>query len=113
MKGKLFASVSLAAVFALGASSVICRPFQQQPDHQQQSQKKSQSVNGTIKAIGSDRRSFTLEVSDGSAKGSSMDFVLDEKSQISGKVVTGTLVAVTYQQSDEGKNVVLTVAAQS
>jgi hypothetical protein len=113
MKGKFFATVSLAAVFALGASTASCLALQQQRDNQQQPEKKTQSVNGTIKAIGSDHRSFTIEVSEGSAKGSSMDFVLDEKSQVQGKVVTGTLVAITYQPSNDGKNVVLTIAAQS
>jgi len=72
---------------------------------------KAQSVSGTVEAIGSDHRSFTLEVGDGDAK-NTMEFVLDDNSKVQGRIVAGTLVAVTYQQNG-GKNVALSVSAQS
>jgi hypothetical protein len=112
---KFLVGISFAGMLALGltgATHAVSPTQSAQQDQQPQQDQKAQSVTGTIKAIGSDHRSFTLEVGDGDGDNkSTMDFVLDDHSQVQGRIVAGTLVAVTYQQTD-GKNVALTVAAQ-
>src|SRR5262249_49626477 len=105
---KLLVGVSFAGMLALGASGASHAFSVTQSAQQEQ---KAQSVSGTVKAIGGDHRSFTLEVGDGDAK-NTMEFVLDDNSKVQGRIVAGTLVAVTYQQNG-GKNVALSVSAQS
>ena len=122
MARRFLFGVSLAALLAVGGAAEARTQQKQEPQKQQkqeqqkQDQQKqeqsAQSVSGTIKSIGSDRRSFTLEVGSGDSK-QTMDFVLDDKAQVQGRVAAGAVVAVTFHQGSDGKNVALTISAQS
>ena len=117
MARRFLFGVSLAALLAVGGAAEARTQQKQEPQKQpkqdQQKQEQSaQSVSGTIKSIGSDRRSFTLEVGSGDSK-QTMDFVLDDKAQVQGRVAAGAVVAVTFHQGTDGKNVALTISAQS
>ncbi|MGC1637676.1 MAG: hypothetical protein WA744_19635, partial [Candidatus Acidiferrales bacterium] len=67
---------------------------------------------GKVTAIGSDKKSFSLDVNDGNNK-HTMQFVLDQRTQVQGKVGVGTDATVQYQSTDDGKNVALNIAPQS
>ncbi len=78
----------------------------------QQQNQQEQTVTGKVTSIGSDRRSFSLEVDDGGSK-KTMQFVLDNKTQVQGRVTEGTMAKVEYQPMEGGKNLAIVVTAQS
>jgi len=69
-------------------------------------------VSGKVTDIGSDRRSFSLEVNDKGSK-HTMQFVVDNTTQVQGKVTTGTDAVVEYAPLPDGKLVARSVSAQS
>jgi hypothetical protein len=69
-------------------------------------------VSGKVTDIGSDRKSFSLEVNDKGSK-RTMQFVVDNNTQVQGKVTVGTDAIVQYQPTSDGKLVALSVGAQS
>jgi hypothetical protein len=106
MKRKFLAYASFAVLMVLG-TSMGAYPASAQSESNQQSTD-AKSVSGKVAAIGSDHKSFSLEVSGGNT----MQFVLDEKTQVQGKVSTGTSATVQYQTTQDGKNLALTIAPQ-
>jgi hypothetical protein len=52
-------------------------------------------VNGTVVSIGDKGRSFALEVNDGGKK-QTLQFVVDQQTQVQGQVKVGTPVKVEY-----------------
>jgi len=97
LAGLMLLSVSARAVFA---------PTQSQ-DNQQSADAKT--VSGKVASIGSDHKSFSLEVSGGNT----MQFLLDNNPQVQGSVTTGSTAIVQYQKTDDGKLLALTVAPQN
>lgn len=77
-----------------------------------QSQAEAKQVSGKVTDIGSDRRSFSVEVNDKGSK-RTMQFVVDNTTQVQGKVTTGTDVAVQYEPMSDGKLVARNVTAQN
>ena len=67
------------------------------------------TVTGKVASIGSDRKSFSLEVN----SGNTLQFVLDQNTQVQGRVSTGTNATVQYQKRDDGKLLALVIAPQS
>src|SRR5580700_2038178 len=104
---KFLLSASLAALLILGVSTQAHTALQQSQSGQQADQ--SKQVNGKVTAIGSDKKSFSLDVNDGNNK-RTMQFVLDEKTQVQGRVGVGTDATVQYQPTNDGKNVALNIA---
>ncbi|MFZ0884286.1 MAG: hypothetical protein WAN14_12880 [Candidatus Acidiferrales bacterium] len=107
---KLLLSASLGALLILGVSTQAHTALQQSQSGQQADQ--SKQVNGKVTAIGSDKKSFSLDVNDGNNK-HTMQFVLDQRTQVQGKVGVGTDATVQYQPTDDGKNVALNIAPQN
>jgi hypothetical protein len=73
----------------------------------QQSEQK-RSVSGTVTSIGSDAMSFSMEVDEAGSK-RTMQFVVNQDTQIQGQVGVGTTATVEYQPSNGGQNVALNV----
>ena len=80
----------------------------------QQGQQSTQpgAVSGKIVSIADDKKSFSLEVnSNGNAN--TMQFVLDQNTQVTGHVHVGTDATVQYQTGQDGKLLALSVAPKS
>ena len=107
---KFAVSASLAGLIAVSASVVQAAPAaaQSQSQNNQQSAN-SMSATGKVSAIGSDHKSFSLEVSGGNT----LQFVLDQNTQVQGRVSTGTTATVQYQKKDDGTLLALMIAPQS
>jgi opacity protein-like surface antigen len=80
------------------------------PQSGQQSQQATKSVAGTVASIGDNGRSFALEVKQGSDK-QTVQFVLDQNTQVQGNVKVGTPVTVEYVAMSD-HNVAKTITAQ-
>jgi hypothetical protein len=72
----------------------------------------AKQVSGKVTNIGSDKRSFSLEVNDKGSK-QVMQFVVDGNTQVQGRVAVGTDAVVQYQPTSDGKLVALSIAPQS
>jgi hypothetical protein len=107
---------AFAGLLALGLSTQM-QPAtaQSQGDQNQQGQQQNQpstnakSVAGKVVSVGSDRKSFALEVTGGNT----MQFMVDNHTQVTGRVGTGTNAMVQYQTTQDGKNVALVVSPQN
>jgi hypothetical protein len=105
---KFVVGASLAGLIAFGVSTVRAIPaVAQSQDNQQSSDAKT--VSGKVASIGSDHKSFSLEVTDGNT----MQFVLDQNTQVQGRVSTGTAATVQYQKKDDGTLLALMIAPQN
>lgn len=123
MNSKFLSGISLAGMMLFGAHTVAQTPWQQPPaapgqqnrqTPDQNQQQATKSISGKVTNIGDDRHSFTLEPdgNNGSDSKSTMEFVVDDHTQVRGRVTTGTLVTVEYTPSDGGKNVAVSIAPQ-
>jgi hypothetical protein len=110
MHRKFLLSASLAGLL-LSGMAVHGRPTQQESQPKQQSQQ-AKSVNGKVTNIAGDKKSFTVEVNEGSAK-RSMEFVIDGNTQVQGRVGVGTDATVEFQPSSDGKLVALTITPRT
>jgi hypothetical protein len=111
---KLLLTGVLAGTALLGVSVIAQQdPQQTQPQAQpeQQTQQAAKSVTGKVAAIGNGGHSFTLQVSQSGSDKGSMDFVLDNKTQVQGQVRVGTPVTVVYQIA-QGQNIAVSISAQ-
>jgi len=110
---KFFTCVSVAGLLLLGASAGARSLSQEsQPKHQTEQGK---SVSGKVTDIGSDKRSFSLEVNDKDTSNSNkktMQFVIDDNTQVQGRVTVGTNALVQYQPTSDGKNLALNITPQ-
>jgi hypothetical protein len=107
---KIMCCSALVPFFMLGVA-VPARSQSTAPPAQAQAEQ-SKQVSGKITDIGSDRRSFSLEVNEKGSK-HTMQFVVDNSTQVQGKVTTGTDVAVQYAPMSDGKLVARNVTAQN
>jgi hypothetical protein len=99
------------------------RPQAQQPQAEQpqtgqtptgkQTQQATKSVTGKVAAIGTGGHSFTVEVSGSSGDPRSMNFVVDNNTQVQGQVRQGTPVTVEYMVMEDGQNVAVSITPQS
>lgn len=106
---ELVAGASLAGLLAVGVSvRAIPVAAQSQSQNNQQSSD-AMTVSGKVSSIGSDHKSFSLEV----GGGNTMQFLLDQNTQVQGRVSTGTTATVQYQKTDDGKLLALTIAPQN
>jgi hypothetical protein len=107
MVRKFVCCASLAGLMLLGVSARANPAPAQSQDSQQSADAKT--VSGKVASIGSDHKSFSLEVSGGNT----MQFLLDNNTQVQGSVTTGSTAIVQYQKTDDGKLLALTVAPQN
>ena len=114
MMRKLLLSASLAGSLLLGGSGLVALAAgQAQTGKQTQTQHPTKSISGKVAAIGSEGRSFTLEVSGASTAQGTMEFVVDDNTQVQGRVKQGTAVTVEYLVIESGKNLAVTVTANA
>jgi hypothetical protein len=113
LSGISLAGIMLFATFALAQNPRQTPPQRQDRDPNQQQQQATKSISGKVTNIGDDRRSFTLQPdSKSNDNQQSMQFVIDDHTQVRGRVTTGTLVLVEYTPADGGKNLAVTIAPQ-
>ena len=117
MNRKLLCSASLAGLLFSGAAlraqgTPQQEPKQQEPQPKQRSNEQAKQANGKVTDIASDKKSFTLEVNDGSSK-KTIQFQLDGNTQVQGRVGVGSEATVEYQITSDGKNLALTIAPRA
>jgi len=124
MLRELLLSASLAGALVLGGA-VLAHPAggqsqteqPQAPNDQPPTGKKTQqatkSVSGKVASIGTGGHSVTPEISDSSGGGNTMNFVLDNNTQVQGQVKQGTSVTVEYRVVEGGQNLAVSVTAQA
>ncbi len=80
----------------------------------QQGQQAAQAtaVSGKVVSIANDKRSISLEVTD-NGNANTMQFVLDENTQVTGRVHVGSDATVQYQTGQDGKLVALNIAPKT
>jgi hypothetical protein len=106
----LAVGASLASLITLGVSTVRAAPAAPQSQSQKsQPSSDAVTVSGKVASIGSDHKSFSLEVSGGNT----LKFVLDQNTQVQGHVSTGTDATVQYEKKDDGTLLALMVAPQT
>jgi hypothetical protein len=110
MLRKFLCSASLAGLMLSGIA-LHARPTQQEPQSKQRNEQ-AKSASGKVTDIASDKKSFTLEVSDGNSK-RAMQFVLDGNTQVQGKVSVGTDATVEFQTTPDGKYLALTITPRT
>ena len=110
MLRKIICCVALAPALVLGVA-LPARSQATAPSTQAQAEQ-SKQVSGKVTDIGSDRKSFSLEVNEKGSK-HTMQFVVDNTTQVQGKVTTGTDVAVQYAPMSDGKLVARNITAQN
>jgi hypothetical protein len=98
---------SLVGLMLLSASARAYSAPRQSQNNQESADAKT--VSGKVASIGSDHKSFSLEVSGGNT----MQFLLDNNTQVQGSVTTGTTAIVQYQKTGDGRFLALTVAPQN
>src|SRR5438270_14028188 len=110
MLRKFLCSASLAGLMLSGIA-LHARPTQQEPQSKPRNEQ-TKSTSGKVTDIASDKKSFTIEVSDGNAK-HAMQFVLDGNTQVQGKVSVGTEATVEFQPTPDGKNLAVTITPRT
>ena len=102
---------SLAALLFVGLPAFAAHPFSSLPQQGQQSAQPS-AVSGKVVSIADDKKSFSLEVnSNGNAN--TMQFMLDQNTQVTGHVHVGSDATVQYQTAQDGKLLALNIAPKS
>ena len=107
---KVLYCISLTGLLVIG-SQLTAQPIHTQSDSGKQSKPATKSITGKIISIGDTGDSFAVEVEGRSTQ--TMEFVLNNKTQVQGKVKLGTLVAVDYQPIEGGQNLAVSIAARS
>jgi hypothetical protein len=107
---KLIYSISLAGLLVIGAH-LSAQPSLTQSDSGKQSKSATKSVSGKVTSIGNSGTSFEVQVEGSSNQ--TMEFVVNNKTQVQGKVSVGTLVAVDYQPIEGGQNLAVNIAVRS
>jgi ribosomal protein S1 len=107
---KVLLSASLLGLLMYAGASARTQPIPTAPQGGQQSQQATKSMAGTVASIGDNGRSFALEVKDGSNK-QTVQFVLDQNTQVQGTVKVGTPVTVQYVAMND-QNVAKSITAQ-
>lgn len=118
----LFAALAGFAVVEIPLGGQLAKA-QSQPGQQSQpdqgAARSTKAVTGTVASIGSSGHSFVLQVgSDNTSKNSgtdknTMNFVVDNNTQVQGSVKVGSSVTVEYQTTASGDNVAVSVTAQA
>lgn len=112
MLRKFLCSVSFAGLLLSGIA-LHARPAQQQQQPQpKQRTEQTKTAQGKVTDIASDKKSFTIEVNEGSAK-HTMQFVLDANTQVQGRVSVGTDATVEFQPTPDGKNLAVTITPRT
>jgi len=115
---KFLCGISVTGLLALGITSPANSANPSQSGQSQSEKQSTKSVAGKVAAIGSGGTSFTLEVtgggSDKDASGkNTMNFVVNNHTQVKGQVKQGTPVTVEYQAMENGQLLAVSIMAQA
>ena len=110
MLRKFLCSASFAGLLFTGVA-LHARQAQQEPQPKQRNEQ-TKTAQGKVTDIASDKKSFTIEVSDGNAK-HTMQFVLDANTQVQGRVSVGTDATIEFQPTPDGKNLAVTITPRT
>src|ERR1700685_1603484 len=101
---------SLTALLFIGLSA-LAHPVSP-PSQQGQQSAQTSAVLGKVVSIADDKKSFSLEVtSNGNAN--TMQYMLDQNTQVTGHVHAGSDATVQYQTAQDGKLLALNIAPKS
>jgi hypothetical protein len=101
---------SLTALLFIGLPAFANPPSPLLEQGQQAAQ--PSAVSGKVLSIANDKRSISLEVTD-NGNANTMQFVLDENTQVTGRVHVGGDATVQYQTGQDGKLLALNIAPKS
>jgi hypothetical protein len=107
---KLVFSISLFGILVIGPQ-LTARAIHPQSEAGKQSKEATKSITGKIIFVGDTGTSFAVEVEGSSNQ--TMEFVLNSKTQVQGRVKMGTLVAVDYEPIEGGQNLAVNITARS
>lgn len=110
MRKFLLSAALLSAGVILAGALARTQPILAAPQADEQTQA-TKSVSGTVVSIGDKGRSFAVEVNEGDKK-QTLQFVVDQETQVQGQVKVGTPVKVEYVAKAD-QNVARTVTPQS
>ena len=110
MISRMLYIVSLAGALGVG-SQLPAQPVHTGSDASRQSKEETKSVAGKVISIADSGTAFSVEIE--GSNNQTIEFQLNQKTQVQGKVKVGTLVAVDYQPTAEGQNLALSVTARS
>jgi hypothetical protein len=109
---KLLFGASLAALVLFGVSA-SAHYTSAAPSHWiQQNATQPTAVSGKVTSIAPDKKSISLEVTDNGAK-STMQFVLDDNTRVTGRVSVGTDATVQYQSTEGGKLLAVNISPKT
>jgi hypothetical protein len=109
VQGRLFLCFSAAGLLLAAPSRSL--PAPQQTASQQQAEQ-AKSVSGKVASIASDKKSITLEVDSGNDK-HTMQFALNQNTQVTGRVSTGSIATVQYLATSDNQYLALVISPQS
>jgi len=108
MKRELLLCYAVASLMMLAPARVQAAPQQSQNEAQAEQAK---SVSGRVASIASDKKSITLEVNQGNDK-HTMQFVVNQNTQVTARVSTGSIATVQYQPTNDNQYVALVITPQ-
>jgi len=108
LKRGILVSLSAAGLILLVPARGHAVP--QQPQSQQQAEQ-AKSVSGKVASIASDKKSITLEVTNGNDK-HTMQFVVNQNTQVTARVSTGSMATVQYEPTNDNQLVALVISPQ-
>jgi hypothetical protein len=101
---------SLTALLFIGLPA-FAHPLSPLTQQGQQSAQPS-AVSGKVVSIANDKKSISLEVTN-NGNANTMQFALDENTQVTGRVHVGSDATVQYQTGQDGKLIALNIAPKS
>jgi len=108
LKRGLLLSLSAAALLLLTAVRGFSAP--QQGESEQRAEQ-AKSVTGKVASIASDKKSITLEVTNGTDQ-QTMQFIVNQSTQVTGRVSTGSKATVQYQPMNDHQYVAQVISPQ-
>jgi hypothetical protein len=108
LKRGLLVSLSVAGLILLAPARGFAVPQQEQS---QQQAEQAKSVSGKVASIAADKKSITLEVNNGNDK-HTMQFEVNQSTQVTARVSTGSMATVQYQPTGDNKLVALVISPQ-
>jgi hypothetical protein len=108
LKRGLIVSLSAAGLLLLVPARGVAIPQQSQS---QQQAEQTKSVSGKVASIASDKKSITLEVNNGNDK-RTMQFIVNQNTQVTARVSTGSMATVQYQPASDNQLVALVISPQ-
>jgi hypothetical protein len=108
LKARLSLSFCAAGLLLLAPAGGFAAGQQAQSEQQAQ---QTRSVSGKVASIASDKRSITLEVNSGNDK-HTMLFIVNQNTQVTARVNTGSMATVQYQPTDDNQYLALVISPQ-